>query len=206
MSALSWLGAVGATLFVIVFTVEGWMRPGYRPIYHPVSALSLGRRGWVQVANFVVCGALIGLGAVGAAVTESSVSGMLGSVTIGVAGLALIASGVWSMDPMRGYPPGSTRPHRVGRAHVRHDHAGAVVFSAMPLAPFIWTWAFWQNSETVLASYSALTGIVATVASVWFGSAWEKDHPRTGLIQRTMLTVVCIWITVVYVHVASGGL
>ncbi|HEX6236677.1 MAG TPA: DUF998 domain-containing protein [Acidimicrobiales bacterium] len=51
---LVWGGAAGAVGFVMVFLVDGATRPGYSPARHPVSALSLGSRGWVQVTSFVV--------------------------------------------------------------------------------------------------------------------------------------------------------
>jgi hypothetical protein len=51
-------GLVAGPAFVIVFSADGATRPGYRPLRHPVSSLSLGPRGWVQVTNFAVTGAL----------------------------------------------------------------------------------------------------------------------------------------------------
>ena len=50
-------GIVGSTMFVFVFLLDGATRIGYDPLYHPVSALSLGDRGWLQIANFItICG------------------------------------------------------------------------------------------------------------------------------------------------------
>src|SRR5258706_9884107 len=54
-----WAGIIGPALFVAVFTLEGWLRPGYEPLRMFVSALSLGPRGWIQIANFMVFGALL---------------------------------------------------------------------------------------------------------------------------------------------------
>lgn len=113
-SALLWCGVVGAVLFIVVASVEGALRPGYRPAYHPVSALSLGGRGWVQIVSFVATGLLVTAFAVGVhRVTDA----VVGATLVGAFGLALIASGVFSMDPMHGYPPGTDRapwrpPHR----------------------------------------------------------------------------------------------
>jgi Protein of unknown function (DUF998) len=53
-----WLGAIagriGPLLFVATFTIAGWLRPGYRAREMFVSELSLGSRGWIQIANFIV--------------------------------------------------------------------------------------------------------------------------------------------------------
>ena len=38
--------------------VEGAARPGYRPLRDTISELSLGPRGWIQTANFLVFGLL----------------------------------------------------------------------------------------------------------------------------------------------------
>jgi len=52
-------GMIGVLLFVATFTLEGWLRPGYKPLAMYVSALSLGPRGWIQVANFIIFGVLL---------------------------------------------------------------------------------------------------------------------------------------------------
>ncbi|MBE1484431.1 putative membrane protein [Plantactinospora soyae] len=52
-------GAVAPGLFILVFLVDGATRAGYDPTYHPVSALSLGPRGWIQITNFVLTGLLL---------------------------------------------------------------------------------------------------------------------------------------------------
>ncbi|MGH3184154.1 MAG: DUF998 domain-containing protein [Streptosporangiaceae bacterium] len=48
---LLYCGAAAGPLFVAVFVVEGARRAGYKPLRHPVSSLSLGPHGWVQVAT-----------------------------------------------------------------------------------------------------------------------------------------------------------
>jgi hypothetical membrane protein len=52
-------GVIGPLLFIAVFTIEGWLRPGYRARRHFVSSLSNGPRGWVQRVNFLQCGVLV---------------------------------------------------------------------------------------------------------------------------------------------------
>src|SRR5436190_13864740 len=53
-----WAGMVGSALFVTVFTLEGWLRPGYDWRSTFISELSIGPRGWIQVLNFIVLGTL----------------------------------------------------------------------------------------------------------------------------------------------------
>ncbi|MDE3721345.1 DUF998 domain-containing protein [Nocardiopsis sp. N85] len=198
MTALLWLGALGAWTFVVVFSIDGWTRPGYHPVRHPVSALALGPRGRLQAANFVLCGAAITAGAVAVAGTLDS--GVL-ALAIGVFGLSLIASGVFPMDPMRGYPPGTPdgTPTEVSARHELHDRAGAVVFLSLPVAAVI---AAFAVPDLVWKWYSGLTGIVTLALFFAFGQAWENDSPRTGLLQRATIVVGWLWLGLLFAYAA----
>ncbi|MUL43042.1 DUF998 domain-containing protein [Streptomonospora sp. PA3] len=201
MAAVLWAGAGAAVLFVAVFLVDGWTRGGgYRPKRHPVSALALGRRGWVQTANFLVCG--LAVTAAAAAVAPAAHSVLL-AVAIAVFGLALVVSGAFPMDPMRGYPPGAPAgtPQSFSLRHRVHDAAGAVVFLALPAAAItaafvlggaVWTW------------YSALTGAAVLGLFALFGHAWEHDRPQTGLIQRLMIITGWAWLGLLFAALAAG--
>ena len=57
---LLWCGVVGPAFFVVSFLVQGAVRPGYDPLRHPVSSLSLGGgAAWVQPATFLITGLLV---------------------------------------------------------------------------------------------------------------------------------------------------
>jgi len=192
-------GMVGAVVFVVVFLVDGATRPGYRPTYHIVSALALGPRGWVQKANFVVCGLLITVSARGIEFATSS--GWL-SGTIGVFGLGLVASGIFPMDPMRGYPPGTPddTPAVFSRAHRWHDLAGFVVFGLFPLAAAS---AAFTLDSTPWVIYSGAMALATAVGFGVFGAAWEQDHPRTGLIQRIVIVIGWTWLALLCAHLMA---
>src|SRR2546430_6705392 len=51
-------GAIGPLLFIIVLLIEGATRPGYSAWHNYGSSLSLSALGWMQIANFLVCGLL----------------------------------------------------------------------------------------------------------------------------------------------------
>src|SRR5882672_4987460 len=52
-------GVIGPLLFLVVILLEGALRPGYDPRRFFGSELALGKRGWVQITNFLVAGLLI---------------------------------------------------------------------------------------------------------------------------------------------------
>ena len=201
VTALLWAGAAGALLFPLIFLLDGWTRPGYRPTYHPVSALALGARGWLQTANFLICGTAIAVGAVAIAPALGSLPLAL---VIGGFGLSLVASGAFAMDPMRSYPPGTPEgdPHEFSVRHTLHDWAGMFVFGLAPLAALIAAWVVPGAGWTI---YSAGTAAAGTIAFLAFGHAWERDHPRTGLVQRLAIIVGWLWLGLLFLRAATAG-
>jgi Protein of unknown function (DUF998) len=73
-----------------VLLFEGALRPGYNPIYHTGSALSLRARGWIQIANFLQLGMGMFAFAVGVYQRLNSVVGAL-----------LVTIGSWPRSPDR---------------------------------------------------------------------------------------------------------
>jgi Protein of unknown function (DUF998) len=51
-------GIVAGPLFLAVVFLQAFTRDGFDLSRHPLSLLSLGELGWVQMANFVVTGVL----------------------------------------------------------------------------------------------------------------------------------------------------
>lgn len=192
MTALLGAGVAGPVLFVVVFLVDGLTRPGYRPVRQPVSALALGARGWVQAANFITCGLLIAVAAIG---LYQAVGSPWLTAAVAVLGLALVASGLFPMDPMRGYPPGTpdTTPSTYSRRHQLHDWAGVPVFAAVPVGAVA---AAVVLDHALMVVYSAVTALVTVALFVWFGHAWEADHRRAGLIQRALIIAGWSWLAV----------
>lgn len=56
---LALAGVAGPVLFVAVFTLAGFLRPGYSPVGQDVSELGARPGAWLQNANFAVFGVLL---------------------------------------------------------------------------------------------------------------------------------------------------
>ncbi|GIG92026.1 hypothetical protein Pen02_69620 [Plantactinospora endophytica] len=190
---------VGPPLFVLVLLFDGATRANYDPTYHPVSALSLGSRGWIQITNFVLTGLLVLGFAVGLRrVLHPGRAGVWGPFAVGVFGLTLLLSGVFVMDPARGYPPGAPVDGDMSSwPGVLHDNFGIVVFVSVPVACFVLARrSAGRPTGRAWVGYDLLTGLAGLALFGIFGTAWEADHPSTGLIQRAMIAVDWTWITV----------
>ncbi len=66
---LALAGVVGPPLFVAVFTLAGFLRPGYSPIHQTVSDLGVGSNGWLVDVSCVIIGLLLSGFAVGFALS-----------------------------------------------------------------------------------------------------------------------------------------
>ena len=173
----AWAGVVGPTLFVAVFTVEGWLRPGYDPASTFISALSLGPRGWIRIASFVVTGACFLLFArgLGAQFPDGKAS-RAGPVLMAVIGVGLLVSGPCVMDPM-GTPLPEMSWHGLA-----HNVLGAVVFSVGPASLFVFFRRFRADPDWhPLAAWTLAAGLVMTTADVVLE---DRDAPAACTAER----------------------
>jgi hypothetical protein len=101
-------GIVADPLFIAVVLIQAFTRDGFDLSRHPLSLLSLGDLGWIQIANFVVTGALYVACAVGMRrVLRSGRWGTRGPRLVGGVGVGLIVAGIFVTDAGAGFPPGA---------------------------------------------------------------------------------------------------
>src|SRR5262245_53305328 len=99
---------VAAPLWAVVSLAQAATRDGFDLTRHPLSALSNGDLGWLQIANFILAGVLTVAGASGLArVLFATPGGVWAPRLVRVSGFGLIAAGVFVMDPADGYPAGT---------------------------------------------------------------------------------------------------
>jgi Protein of unknown function (DUF998) len=198
--ALLRCGLAAGPVFVAAFLGEGAVRDGYRPLRHPVSSLALGPRGWIQTANFAVTGTLVLAGAAGLwRAGDRAAGGRTAPALIGAAGAGLIASAVFTTDPVSGYPPGTpdalTEPSRTGTAH---NLAAIPVFFGLPAAALASSRRSSRAGQRGFALYSASTAITMP-ATMALAAAGFGQSPRLvnagGLFQRASIITGFAWLT-----------
>jgi len=178
--ALLAAGLVVGPLTCTVFTVEGRRRSGYDPARHPVSALSLGGRGWVQQANFFASGALTLLTAAGLLRSGRDGSGRcppVGPLAVAAAGAGLIGAGVFPTDPVPGYPeasdpPTGVRTRALTRTGTLHVLSAVPFFVGLPAASIDRAFRAWQDGRRTEATAHAGLAAVGLVASATAGAAF----------------------------------
>ena len=198
--ALLCCGAAAGPMFVTVFSIEGAKREHYKPRRHPVSSLSLGPRGWVQVANFAAAGTLYLAGAAGLSRTPDPVLGArLGPGLFAAVGLGLIVSAAFNTDPVIRYPPGTPdAPTEQSRRMTMHGIAALPIFLGIPTAAFACARRFHRSGNPASARFSAATG-VTMLATMGLAGAGFNQAPRlvnrAGLCQRIAILTGFAWLT-----------
>ncbi|MGP4025391.1 DUF998 domain-containing protein [Actinomadura sp. 3N407] len=102
-------GVAAGPLFVLLIVAQALTRDGHDAARHPLSMLALGEHGWIQTANFLVCGVLVAASAAGLRrVLEPGTMGRTwGTALIAVYGASLVWAGVFRTDPADGFPAGT---------------------------------------------------------------------------------------------------
>src|SRR5215472_6798610 len=213
MRKLLYAGIVGPLLFIVVFLLEGATRPGYSAWRNFVSQLATGDLGWMQVVNFLVCGALVLAFAVG---LRQAIKGSRGSVggpvLIGLFAVALLVAGTFSTDPALGYPVGAPEVHTTHG--LIHGLAGLLAFTLLPAACFVMAWHFGaEPGARRWAVYSVVVGVVILLLFIAGNVTSTMDqqgtwhNAPTGLVQRVAIISGWTWIAMVALHLlrARGG-
>jgi Protein of unknown function (DUF998) len=155
-------GAVAGPLFIVVAVIQALTRSGFEPSKHPLSLLSLGSAGWIQIANFVVAGLLFLASAVGIrrALSPGRAS-TWGPPLIGALGVALVAGGVFVADPGLGFPAGTPEgiPDEMSWHGIAHAAAPPLGFLALTVACFVLARRSFALGQRVWAVVSVAIGV-----------------------------------------------
>jgi hypothetical membrane protein len=200
-------GTVGPVLFFVVLLAEGAVRPGYEPLRNTISELSLGPRGWIQTANFLIFGILFAIFTRGLkASLDDSRPARLGTALLSVIGIGVMGSGLFRAEP---WPPSSMGP--TGLLHL--VCAMVLIFALMPVAAGVMTRAFvadvrWRSLGPVtgLTAFVTLALLVGGLASMSPpGQAPRIGNEYAGLIQRVDVAVFLAWQIVVAWRITRSG-
>jgi hypothetical protein len=192
----AWAGIIGPVLFVAVFTIEGWLRPGYNALSTYVSALSLGPRGWIQMVNFVVLGALLLAFTAGAASEfQTGKASKGGPILLSIISILFMVSGPFRMDPT-GTPLDQITVHGTV-----HGLAGGIIFILMPITCFVFLRRFRLDPDWRSLQWWTLgLGIIIAAAVILLTIASKSPSVESifidwlGLIQRFIIIPFMLWV------------
>lgn len=179
-------------LFNATFLLDGALRRGYGWLAQPMSALSLGPAGWVQISNFVIFGALTCCSAPAWRATLAPGPGAVWYPRLKFfAGLMLITAGVFSQDPGLGFPPGVIAPASATLHAQIHNVAAAASLAAtiagvLVLASRLRREPRWHG----WGSYALVTTGAMIVFLAAFGSG--ADHGELGGLFEKLASITAL--------------
>lgn len=194
----AWAGILAPVLFVLVFTIEGFLRPGYSTMKDFISALSLGPRGWIQIANFIIFGILLLVFTPGVATEfKSGKASRWGVILLTVLGICYLLSGPFIEDAT-GTPFSGSSVHGI-----LHGIFGGIVFVVMPITCFVFFKRFredpkWKNLKiwTLVLGIIVSFGVFMMIVSIKIPATAVYFTNWNGLIQRIALVPWMIWLFV----------
>ena len=194
-------GVAAGPLFISAVLVEGALRPGYNPLRHPISSLSLGPTGWTQRVNFWVTGGLYVGAALGLWRSRKHVELIppAGPILVGTVAVGLIGAGVFPCDPVNGYPPGSAEVSPRTTAGRLHDLFSSPVFLCLPGAAVVSARAAFRAGDRTLVVASLATAATQLACFVAAGAGFSQEQPALmrfgGAFQRASVLAGFGWLS-----------
>jgi len=199
--ALLACGVVAGPLFLAVAVLQALTRDGFDLSRHPLSLLSMGELGWIQIANFVVAGLLSVAFAVGLRrVLQPGRGGRWGPLLVGAYGVGLIMGGVFVTDAGAGFPPGAPAgaPEQLSWRGVLHAIAPVLAFLSLILACFVLARRFAGLGQRGWATYCVATGVALLGLLAW-------PDQDTVIVQLAVAIVLgWAWLSVLAARLLTG--
>lgn len=177
-------GLVGGPLWLAVSLIQAFTRPGFDLSRHPLSALSLGNLGWLQITNFEIAGLLTIGFAIGIwRALHPGRAGTWGSILIGAAGIGMMAAGVFVIDPTNGFPPGtSSATSQISWHGGVHLLVSSMAFIALIAASFVHARRFAGIRQRAWAIYSVVCGAFFLQAFAGIATTGGKGPFTTNMV------------------------
>lgn len=198
-------GAVAGPLYCVVGLVQALTRDGFDLARHPLSLLSNGAWGWVQITNFVVTGLLVIGFAVGMRrVLRTGPGATWAPRLVGAYGAGLVGAGIFLADPMDGFPPGTPAgvPEEASWHGVLHLVTSGIGFLALVAACLVLARRFAVAGRAGWAAYSATTGVLFLAA--FLGIASGAGHAGLSVAFAAAVLLAWAWVTVIAARLLTG--
>jgi Protein of unknown function (DUF998) len=195
-------GVAAGPVFVLSVGLQMVVRPGFDALRDPLSLLTLGDWGWVQVATFVLTGALGIAGALGVRrALAGTRGGTWGPAMLGLWGVGLIAAGAFVPDPALGFPPGTPPgvPGHMSWHSTLHGVAFFTAFSSLVAACIVFARRFAGLHERAWLAYSVATAVIAPIIIA-------VGMTITAAVPFAVAALLGFgWITAVTLHLSQQG-
>jgi len=194
-------GVIAGPIYIAVSVAQGLVRDGFDFSRHEWSLLANGAWGWVQVVNLVVTGLMVLAAAVGYRRPLATGTGSRWAPRLlAVYGISLVAAGIFTADPMLGFPLGTPdgAPVAPSLHGILHIAAGGIGFLALIVATFVLGRRFAREGRRERAAFTVATGIFFLGGFV--GIASGSPSVATNLIFTAAVVLMWTWLSLTSAH------
>ncbi|OUC90114.1 DUF998 domain-containing protein [Streptosporangium minutum] len=185
--------AVAGPLWAVVALAQAATREGFDLTRHPLSLLSNGSLGWLQITDFLVAGVLTIAGAAGLRrALHGAPGGRWAPRLVRVNGIGMIAAGVFVMDPADGFPAGTPygMPELTWHSY-GHMAAGSIAFIALIAACYVLGHHFSRAGNRGHAIASRVAGTALLV-----GNGWSMSGGTAGSLTLAVGAITAmLWVS-----------
>jgi hypothetical protein len=188
--------AVAAPLWSVVSLAQAAARESFDLTRHPLSALSNGSLGWLQITNFLLAGVLTVAGSAGLRrALHGTPGGTWAPRLVLVNGVGMIAAGVFVMDPADGFPAGT--PRGISEPLTWHSYghmaAGSIAFTALIAACYVLGRHFSRAGNRGHAIASRVAGTALLI-----GNGWAMSGGQAGSLTLAVGAITAmLWISTI---------
>jgi hypothetical protein len=162
-------GAVAGPLFLLVSLLQGLTRQGFDITHQPISFLSLGGLGWLQIVNFVFTGLLVLAFSVGVGrVLRGKPGGAFGPIGLAGLGIGLVIAGLFPPDAGFGYPVGTPdgTPLHLTYHSIMHGVGFSASFLCFVVAAFGFARKDAKQKQWASVAYTTISAVLALMLSM----------------------------------------
>ncbi|MFF5207933.1 DUF998 domain-containing protein [Streptosporangium sp. NPDC000396] len=188
--------AAAMPVWTVVALAQAFTREGFDLVRHPLSQLSTGSLGWIQITNFLIVGSLFIAGSFG---FRGALYGKPGGTWVPrltlIVGIGMIGAGVFVLDPADGFPVGTPAgpPAAMSWHAILHLVAGSVTFIALAAACFVLGRYFTRTGARGTAVASRLAGVALIV-----GDGWAMTGGHAGSVTLAAGVMIAMaWVSLV---------
>jgi hypothetical membrane protein len=169
--SLAGYGILAGPCYVVLSLSQAVTREGFDLSRHAWSQLALGDWGWLQVANLVGTGVMASAFAVALRRTlRGGRGGRAVPALVATFGVGLLLAGIFTTDPMGGFPVGMSTPATPSVHGILHLATSGIGFVALAAAMVVMARRYASEQRRGRAVFSvvaavALLGGFATIAS-----------------------------------------